>query len=93
MEKRARLSLYLTDDKLRRQIKVAAAKRGLSISDYCVKAIQRQLLDDGEVSVREVYASREEYKSSLAGRMDKLRDEIGPVDIPMTELIKEGRRR
>ena len=34
MEKRARLSLYLTDDKLRRQIKVAAAKRGLSISDY-----------------------------------------------------------
>ena len=93
MEKRARLSLYLRDDKLRIQIKVAAAKRGLSISDYCMQAIERQLLQDGEVSVRDVYVSSENHRSSLIARMDRLRGEIGPIDMPVTDLIKEGRRR
>ena len=93
MDKRARLSLYLPNDDIRRKIKIASAKQGISISDYCVKAIQRQLMDDGELSVREVYASTKEHKASLTDRMDKLREEIGPVDIPVTEMIKEGRRR
>ena len=93
MEKRARLSLYLRDDKLRRQIKVAAAKRGMSISDYCMRAIERQLLQDGELSARDVYASAEDHRASLITRMDRLRGEIGPIDMPVTDLIKEGRRR
>jgi uncharacterized protein (DUF1778 family) len=93
MEKRARLSLYLRDDKFRRQIKVAAAKRGLSISDYCMKAIERQLMQDGELSVRDVFAATEGYRASVIARMDRLREEIGPVDLSAAELIKEGRRR
>lgn len=93
MEKRARLSLYLRDDMLRRQIKVAAAKRGMSISDYCMMAIERQLVEDGEVSVKRVFASTAEYKAGLVTRMDRLRDEMGTLDVSVTDLIKEGRRR
>ena len=93
MENKARLSLYLRDEKLRRQIKIAATKRGMSISDYCMKAIERQLLEDGEVSIREAYTSSKEYKASLGDRIEKLRREVGPIDVSVSEFIKEGRRR
>ena len=93
MEKRARLSLYLRDEKLRRQIKIAAAKRGLRINDYCMEAIERRLVEDGEMSATEAATSAPEYRKALKEGMDSLRGEIGPVDIPVTEMIKEGRRR
>lgn len=43
MAKKARLSLYLEDEELKRQIKVAAAKRGMTVTDYCADAIGRAL--------------------------------------------------
>jgi len=91
--KRARLSLYLKDDILRRQIKVAAAKRDMSITDYCTRAIEQQLIRDGEVSLGEAHPLTREDKLSLSKKMDKLRQEIGPIGISVSELIKEGRRR
>lgn len=91
--KRARLSLYLKDDALRRQIKVAAAKRDMSVTDYCTKAIEQQLIRDGEVSLGKAPPLTREDKLSLSNRMDRLREEIGPIGISVSELIKEGRRR
>ena len=32
---KARLGLYLEDEEIKRQIKVAAAKRGMTATDYC----------------------------------------------------------
>lgn len=93
MEKQARLSLYLKDDNLRRQIKIAAAKRDMSITDYCTKAIKEQLIRDGEMPLQEVPPSAREDKLSLSRKMDKLREEIGPIGISVSELIKERRRR
>ena len=88
MTKKARLGLYLEDEAIRRQIKVAAANRGMSTTAYCAQAIKERLLRDGEVTEK---ADRNK-KVSLA-RMDRLRRDIGPIGMPAAELVEEGRRR
>jgi len=45
---RPRLNIYLPDAEIRRQVKAAAAKRDVSVSEYCVQAITTQLVGDGE---------------------------------------------
>jgi len=86
--KKARLGLYLEDEAIRRQIKVAAAKRGLSTTAYCAQAIKERLMRDGEISDKS-----DGNKKALLARMDRLRQEIGPVSMPTAELVEEGRRR
>jgi len=86
--KRARLGLYLEDEVTRRQIKVAAAKRGLSATAYCAQAIKERLVRDGEISDK-----TDGNKEALLVRIDRLRQDIGPVGMSTAELIKEGQRR
>ena len=86
--KKARLGLYLEDEEIRRQIKVAAAKRGMSTTAYCAQAIKERLVKDGEISDR-----ADGNKKALLARMDKLRQEIGRIGMPTAELVEEGRRR
>ena len=86
--KKARLGLYLEDEIIRRQIKVAAAKRGMSSTAYCAQAIKERLVRDGEITDR-----ADGNKKVLLARMDKLRQEIGHVGMSAAELIEEGRRR
>jgi len=86
--KRARLGLYLEDEVTRRQIKVAAAKRGLSATAYCAQAIKERLVRDGEISDK-----TDGNKEALLVRIDRLRQDIGPVGMSTAELVKEGRRR
>ncbi len=88
MTKRARLGLYLEDEVTRRQIKVAAAKRGLSATAYCAQAIKERLVRDGEISDK-----TDGNKEALLVRIDRLRQDIGPVGMSTAELVKEGRRR
>ena len=88
MTKKARLGLYLDDEGIRRQIKVATAKRGLSTTAYCAQAIKERLVRDGEISDKS-----DRNKKALLARMDRLRQEIGPVSMPTAELVEEGRRR
>ena len=89
MANRARLGLYLKDEEIKRQIKVAAAKRGMTTTAYCTQAIEERLMRDGERSAGEV----DRNKMALLSRMDKLRQEIGPIGAPTAELVEEGRRR
>ena len=86
--KRARLGLYLEDEVTRRQIKVAAAKRGLSATAYCAQAIKERLVRDGEISDK-----TDGNKEALLVRIDRLRQDIGPVGMSTAELVEEGRRR
>lgn len=86
--KRARLGLYLEDEVTRRQIKVAAAKRGLSTTAYCAQAIKERLVRDGEISDKP-----DGNKEALLVRIDRLRQDIGPVGMSTAELVEEGRRR
>lgn len=88
MKKRVRLGLYLEDEVIRRRIKIAAAKRGMSTTGYCIQAIKERLIRDGEMG-----GDFEESRNALLARMDRLRREIGPVGISAAELVKEGRRR
>jgi len=86
---KARLGLYLKDEEVKRQIKVAAARRGMTVTDYCARAIEERLIKDGERSAE----GEDKNKVALLSRMDKLRQEIGPIGISTAELVEEGRRR
>jgi hypothetical protein len=87
--KKARLGLYLEDEEIKRQIKVAAAKRGMTATDYCAQAIEERLMKDGERKTQ----NESHEKAAFLSRMDKLRQEIGPIGAPTAELVEEGRRR
>ncbi len=89
MSNKARLGLYLEDEEIKRQIKVAAAKRGMTATDYCAQAIEERLMRDGERSTKD----KAQDKVAFLSRMDKLRQEIGPIGMSSAELVKEGRRR
>ena len=73
MTKKARLGLYLEDEEIKKQIKVAAAKRGITATDYCAQAIEERLIRDGERSAKD----KGKDEVALLSRMDKLRQEIG----------------
>jgi len=89
MATRARLGLYLKNEEIKRQIKVAAAKRGMTATDYCARAIEERLVRDGE---RDTNNEVQDKLAFLSG-MDKLRREIGPIGMPTAELVEEGRRK
>ena len=88
MTRKTRLGLYLEDERIKRQIKIAAARRGMSTTAYCAEAIRERLQRDGEWS-DEVDPER----LALLSRIDRLRQEIGPLTTTTAELVEEGRRR
>ncbi|MBI2329203.1 MAG: hypothetical protein HYU85_06170 [Chloroflexi bacterium] len=88
MTRKARLGLYLEDEEIKKQIKIAAARRGISTTAYCAGAIRERLQRDGEMGDN---TSKE--RLALLSRMDKLRKDIGPVGTTTAELVEEGRRR
>jgi len=54
-----RLNIYVHDATVRRQVKAAAAKRDLTVTEYCLRAILHQLVQDGERLSRESPATLE----------------------------------
>ncbi len=83
---RPRLNIYLDDPTLQEKIKVAAARRRMSLSAYALMALRRQLAADGLLP-------SEEGPEEAARALDELRTRVGPIGIPVAELIEEGRRR
>ena len=83
-----RVNIYLDDPVLKREIKVAAARQGVSLSAYCVEAIQEKLSTTRSVGIVE----SELEQRDAAAALDRLRAEIGPISISVRELIDEGRR-
>lgn len=88
MVKKARLGLYLEDEEIKRQIKIAAARKGISTTAYCAEAIKERLVREGEISDK-----TNGKKKALLARMNELRQQIGPVGMRTAELVREGRRR
>jgi hypothetical protein len=82
-----RINIYLDDPTLREQIKIAAAHNGVTISAYCVDAIRQRLLDDGMLPTE---ANTDMQTAAQA--LDRLRHRIGPIGVPVRDLIAEGRR-
>ena len=83
-----RVNIYLDDPVLKREIKVAAANQGVSLSAYCVDAIREKL---SRARSRAIATSELEHRETSAA-LDRLRTEIGPVGISVRELIDEGRK-
>ena len=86
MVKKSRLGLYLEDEEIKTQVKIAAARRGLSATAYCAQAIEQRLRIDGETS-------RDADRRVILSRVDRFRKEVGHVGITTAELVEEGRRR
>jgi len=83
-----RVNIYLDEPELKREIKIAAAQRSVTLSAYCVEAIRQRLTRDLSVGAA---GSREKSRDEALA-MDRLRAEIGPIGIPVRELIDEGRK-
>ncbi len=60
----ARLNIYVPDPSIRRRVKAVAAKQDISVSEYCLRAITRQLIRDGERAPRS--EGPEAFKSAIA---------------------------
>lgn len=84
---RPRLNIYLDSTETWRRVKIAAARSGVTASEYCLQAIRRRLSEDGLAPPDRNTARR------AAGEMDRLRGRLGPLGIPVRELIDAGRRR
>jgi hypothetical protein len=93
-EKRAgnvRLNIYLPNAGLRRLVKTAAAKRDVSISEYCARAITNQLNRDREE------APGKETEVSLASAVENARrsqaDTFGgkTFKVSSADLIRQTR--
>jgi hypothetical protein len=73
--------------RLREQVKIAAARSGVTVSAYCQEAIRRRLEEEGQ-------AGPGRDRSRAAARaLDVARRRYGPLGVPVSELIAEGRRR
>lgn len=81
-----RLNIYLNGRSIHEVLKIAAARKKVSLSEYCLEAIRKRLEEEGYIK------HRSKAKQS-ARRMDKIRKHIGPIGIPVRELIEQGRRR
>ena len=88
----ARLNIYLPDPEIRRQVKAAAARLDLSVSEYCVRAITSQLVQSEEESPPGKRSSLMESTLVQARRFqaETFRGRIFAVS--SAELIRESRK-
>jgi hypothetical protein len=84
--KQPRLNIYLDDIRVGEQVRVAAARAGVTLSQYCVAAIRRRLEDDG------IGSPTPDTARSAAAAIDRARKRNGRLGIPIRELIDEGRK-
>jgi len=85
-----RLNIYLNPPGLQEQIKIAAARRRVSLSTYCLEAIRQRLAEDGLLPL-----SPDEQRSkarAASEALDRIRASIGRVGVPVADLVAEGRR-
>jgi hypothetical protein len=68
MGKKPRLGLYFENSEIKRRLVIAAAKRGISPTAYCTRAIEEQLVRDG------ILGDLTEQKAFIA-KIDKIREE------------------
>ncbi|HXO20844.1 MAG TPA: hypothetical protein VOA87_13080 [Thermoanaerobaculia bacterium] len=83
-----RLNIYLDQPELHRAIKIAAARKGVTLSAYCLEALRDRLAEEDHSSQAPAISPRDAAKA-----LDRLRNRIGPIGVPVHELIAEGRRR
>jgi hypothetical protein len=71
--KKARLNIYVDNPMIRKQVKTVAARRDISVSEYCLKAIAEKLageepLPDRSLLAKAVGKARRFQRKAFAGR-------------------------
>jgi len=86
-----RLNIYLPNHAIRRQVKAAAAKRDLSVSEYCLRAITSQLIRDGQRPLHR--KGRHPLQTAIATARRFQAETFGGrvFTISSAELIREAR--
>jgi hypothetical protein len=87
----ARINIYVPDPAVRRLVKAAAAKRDLSVSDYCLQAITAQLVRDGEKGAVEAGATTARTAVARARRFQAQTFKGRQFQVSSASLIREGR--
>ncbi len=92
-----RLNIYVNDPAIRRQVKTAAAKQDISVSEYCLRAITVQLMKDGERPHKDGGKPPEEEPNFLKPAVEKAHrfqaEAFGGrvFSISSADLIREAR--
>jgi hypothetical protein len=68
MGKKPRLGLYFENEEIKRRLVIAAAKRGISTTAYCTRAIEEQLVRDG-------FLGDSDSQKEFIAKVDKIREE------------------
>lgn len=85
-----RLNIYIHNSGIRRQIKAVAARKDISISEYCVQAIANQLRKEQEIP-HEEGASSLKNAVEKAHRFHKETFEGRVFTVSSADLIRETR--
>lgn len=85
-----RLNIYIHNPGIRRQIKAVAARKDISISEYCVQAITNQLRKEQEIP-HEEGASALKNAVGKARRFHKKTFEGKVFTVSSADLIREAR--
>ncbi len=85
----SRLNIYLDEPELREKIKIAAAREGVNLSNYCLQAVRHRLAEEGYLPASEA----PEGPRAAAQALDRLRRKVGPIGMKARDLVAEGRRR
>ena len=85
-----RLNIYIHNPGIRRQIKAVAARKDISISEYCVQAITNQLRKEQEIP-HEEGASALKNAVGKARRFHKKTFEGKVFTVSSTDLIRKAR--
>jgi hypothetical protein len=85
----ARLNIYLEED-LRTAVRISAARRGISVSALCAEVLREVVSAELPAEASRVKASE---RVAAARGLDRLRRRIGPIGVPVADLVRAGRRR
>jgi len=86
--KAKRLNIYVEDPHIRRQIKMLAAQKDISISEYCLKAITKQLAK--EIDQEEPNSLKTAIKRAKNFQKKTFKGKV--FSISSAELIRESRK-
>lgn len=92
---KTRIQVY-ADDEIKRRIELAAAKRHVAVTEYCLDAIVQQLaddavLDDMEITIPVKARSNEKLYDELIELTDRILAERGGEYIDVDEIIDQVR--
>lgn len=84
-----RLNIYIHDPGIRRQIKAMAARKDVSMSEYCLQAITKQLVEEREMNGEGMSSLKTAVRKAYKFQTQTFRGKTFAVS--SADLIREAR--